>query len=284
MTAKRVRFGIKTAQMGGRYAEMRAAWLEADRLGFDTAWAHDHLLNQNDISAPEDEGWIALAALLAQTERIRGGLMVSSNTFRHPSLLAKMAATADVVSGGRLEVGIGAGWFEDEHAQYGIPLPPVGERIRRLDEACQIMKALWTEPRATVVGDYYQVREAYHEPKPVQSPHPPIVIGGSGEKLTLRVVARHANEWNMSKGTPEEFRHKCQVLDEHCQAVGRAPGEIERSIQFPPPDMADAAGLAGRAREFVAAGATHVIFTCPQPYSAEGARWLWDEVVGQVQT
>ena len=282
MAARRLRFGIKTAQMGGLYAEMREAWLEADRLGFDTAWAHDHLLNQNDVSAPEDEGWTALAALLALTTRIRGGLMVSSNTFRHPSVLAKMATTVDVISGGRLEVGIGAGWFEDEHEQYGIPLPPVGERIRRLDEACQILKALWTEPRATVEGAYYQVRQAYHEPKPVQSPHPPLVIGGSGEKLTLRVVARHADEWNMSKGTPEEFGHKCRVLDEHCRAVGREPAEIERSIQFAPPDVADPDGLATQARAFAAAGATHLIFTCPQPYSAQGARWLWDEVVPRV--
>jgi F420-dependent oxidoreductase-like protein len=280
VAGKRVRFGIKTAQMGGSYEGMREAWLEADRLGFDTAWAHDHLLNQDDTSAPEDEGWTALAALLALTKRIRGGLMVTSNTFRHPAVLAKMATTVDVISGGRLEVGIGAGWFEDEHRQYGLDLPPAGERIRRLDEACRIMIALWTEPRATVEGEYYQVREAYHEPKPVQSPHPPLVIGGSGEKLTLRVVARYADEWNMAKGTPEEFRHKCRVLDEHCRAVGRDPAEIERSIQFlaPEPDR----DLAARAREFVAAGAGHIIFGCPQPYSAAGARRLWQEVVPRV--
>ena len=281
MATRRLRFGIKTAQMGGSYEEMREAWLEADQLGFDTAWGHDHLLNQNDVSAPEDEGWTALAALLAQTGRIRGGLMVSSNTFRHPSVLAKMATTIDRISSGRLEVGIGAGWFDAEHDQYGIPLPPVGERMRRLDEACQIIKALWTEPRATVEGTYYQVREAYHEPKPVQKPHPPLVIGGSGEKVLLRIVARHADEWNLAKGTPEEFRHKCRVLDEHCRAVGRDPAEIERSIQFLAPEPAE--DLAARAREFVAAGATHLIFGCPQPYSAQGARRLWQEVVERIR-
>lgn len=281
MTKKQVRFGIKTAQMGGTYVEMRDAWLAADRLGFDTAWGHDHLLNQDDTSAREDEGWIALAALLAQTSRIRGGLMVTSNTFRHPAVLTKMATTTDVVSDGRLEVGLGAGWMEEEHRQYGIPLPPVGERMRRLDEACRILKALWTEPRATVEGEFYAVRDAYHEPKPVQKPHPPLVIGGGGEKVLLRIVARYADEWNLSKGTPEEFAHKSRVLEGHCRAVGRDPSEIERSIQFLEPST-DAEGLAAKARGFVAVGATHVIFTCPRPYSADGARWLWEQVVPRV--
>jgi F420-dependent oxidoreductase-like protein len=277
---RRVRVGIKTAQMGGTYAGMREAWLEADRLGFDTAWGHDHLLNQDDTSAREDEGWTTLAALLALTSRIRGGLMVTSNTFRHPAVLAKMATTIDVISNGRLEVGIGAGWLVDEHEQYGLPLPPPGERIRRLDEACQILKALWTEPRATVEGQYYQVREAYHEPKPIQKPHPPLVIGGSGEKLTLRVVARHADEWNMSNGTPDEFRHRCRILDEHCRAVGRDPAEIERSVQLLKPMPDDE--LVVRARELVQAGASHVVLGCPQPFSAAGARHLWQEVVPRI--
>lgn len=237
-----LRFGIKTAQMGGSYTEMRDAWLEADALGFDTAWGHDHLLNQNDPAAPEEEGWTILAALLALTRRIRGGLMVTANTFRHPAVLAKMATTIDRMSGGRLEVGLGAGWFE---------------------------------------GRYYQVREAYHGPKPVQAPHPPLVIGGKGEKVLLRIAAQHATEWNLANGTPEEFRHKCRVLDEHCRAVGRDPLEIERSIQFLPEAMHG--DVAARARAFVAAGATHLIFTCPLPYSAEGARWLWREVVARIR-
>jgi F420-dependent oxidoreductase-like protein len=279
---KRVRIGIKVAQMGGTYDRIREAWLEADKLGFDTAWAHDHMLNQNDISAPEEEGWSILAALLALTSRIRGGLMVSSNTFRHPSVLAKMATTIDIISNGRLDVGLGAGWFEEEHREYGIALPTTGERIRRLDEACQLMRALWTEPRATFEGRYYQIREAYHEPKPIQQPHPPIVIGGGGEKLTLRVVAKHANEWNFNGKSTDEFRHKCHVLEEHCKAVGRDPGEIGRSIQFGAPKLDEAESLAARARGYVEAGATHLIFTCPQPYSADGARWLWEQVVPRV--
>jgi F420-dependent oxidoreductase-like protein len=279
--ATRLRFGIKTAQMGGSYEAMREAWLEADRLGFDTAWGHDHLLNQNDVAAPEEEGWSLLAALLALTRRIRGGLMVTANTFRHPALLAKMATTVDRISGGRLEVGLGAGWFETEHQQYGLALPPMRERMQRLDEACRVLKALWTEPRATVEGTYYQLREAYHEPKPLQRPHPPLVIGGKGEKVLLGIVARHATEWNLASGTPDEFRHKGRVLDQHCQAVGRDPGAIERSIQFLPEAMQG--DIVAHARAFVAAGATHLIFTCPTPYSAEGARWLWREVVAPLR-
>jgi F420-dependent oxidoreductase-like protein len=277
MGERRVRFGIKVAQMTGTYDGIRDAWLEADRLGFDTAWAHDHLLNQNDLSAPEEEGWTILAALLALSSRIRGGLMVTANTFRHPGVLAKMATTVDRISNGRLDVGLGAGWLEAEHEQYGIPLPPPGERLRMLDEACQVMLALWTQERATFEGVHYRLREAYHEPKPVQRPHPPLVIGGSGEKLTLRIVAKHASEWNFNGKSPDEFDHKQRVLADHCAAVGRDPGEIERSVQFRAGPSA--AELIDVGRRYVAAGATHLIFTCPRPYGAEHARWLWEEVV-----
>jgi F420-dependent oxidoreductase-like protein len=281
---RRLRFGIKVAQMEGAYAEMREAWLEADRLGFDTAWAHDHLLNQNDFARQEDEGWTVLTALLVQSRRIRGGLMVSANTFRHPAVLAKIATTVDVVSGGRVEVGLGAGWHEEEHQQYGLPLPPLGERMRRLEEACRILKALWTAPRATVEGAYYQVREAFHEPKPVQRPHPPLVIGTSGERVGLRIVARHAQEWNMAKGTPEEFGRLSALIDTYCREIGRDPGEVERSIQFLPGVLSrDAGEVTARARAFVLAGATHLIFGCPTPYSAAGVRWVWEEVVSRLR-
>jgi F420-dependent oxidoreductase-like protein len=270
--------------MGGPYAEMREAWLEADRLGFDTGWAHDHLLNQTDPARPEDEGWTVLTALLVQSRRIRGGLMVSANTFRHPAVLAKIATTVDVVSAGRVEVGLGAGWFEDEHRQYGLPLPPLGERMRRLEEACRVLTALWTEKRATFDGTYYQVREAFHEPKPVQRPHPPLVIGTSGERVGLRIVARHAQEWNMAKGTPEEFGRRSALIDAYCREIGRDPDEVERSMQFLPEVMgSDAVALASRALAFAAAGATHLIFSCPIPYNAAGVRWVWEEVVSRLR-
>jgi F420-dependent oxidoreductase-like protein len=284
VSRRRLRFGLKVAQMGGSYAEIRDAWLEADRLGFDTAWAHDHLLNQNDLSRSEDEGWTILTALLTGSQRIRGGLMVTANTFRHPAVLAKIATTVDVVSNGRVEVGLGAGWHEDEHRQYGLPLPPLGERMRRLEEACRILKALWTERRATVEGTYYQVREAYHEPKPVQRPHPPIVLGTSGEKIGLRLVAQYAQEWNQSKGTPAEFRRLSELLDGYCREAGRDPATVERSIQFGPDWVKDGSNaLVALSREFVAAGATHLIYTCPLPYSAAGARRVWQEVVAPLR-
>ena len=263
--------------MGGSYEEMREAWLEADRLGFDTAWLHDHLLNQNDIALPEDEGWTVLTALLVQSTRIRGGLMVTANTFRHPALLAKMVTTLDIISGGRVEVGLGAGWFEAEHQQYGLDLPPIGERMRRLEESCEILEALWTEKRATFAGTYYEVRDAYHEPKPVQRPYPPLTIGTSGEQVGLRIAARHAHTWNMARATPEEFRRKSALLDGYCREIGRDPRDIERSIQFLPEAMDG--DMVTQARAFMAAGATHLIFSCPTPYSAAGARKIWTDVV-----
>ena len=277
MPARPLRFGIKVAQMGGSYAEIRDAWLEADRLGFDSGWLHDHLLNQNDVTQPEEEGWTILTALLVESKRIRGGLMVTANTFRPPAVLAKIVTTLDVISGGRVDVGLGAGWFEQEHQQYGLPLPPIGERMRRLEEACRVLKALWTEKRATLDGVYYQLREAIHEPKPVQKPHPPLVIGTRGERVGLRIVAQHAQAWNMANGTADEFRTKSALLDQYCKDIGRDPTEIERSIQFLPNAMQGDA--VAHAREFIAAGATHLIFSVPGTYSAASVRRVWNEVV-----
>ncbi len=282
--ARPLRFGLKLSQMDGTYGEMRAAWLEADRLGFDTAWAHDHLLNPDAAEAPEPEGWTLLTALLVQSRRIRGGLMVSANTFRHPAVLAKIATTVDLVSGGRLEVGLGAGWHEEEHRQYGLGLPPLAERMCRLDEACRVLTALWTAPRATVEGRYYQVREAVHEPKPVQRPHPPLVLGTSGERVGLRIVARHGDEWNMATGTPEDFRRRAARLDAYCREIDRDPATVARSIQFLPAAMsADTGAMVSRAREFVAAGATHLVWSCPRPYGAASARWVWERLVAPLR-
>jgi F420-dependent oxidoreductase-like protein len=275
---KQVRFGIKVAQMTGLYNEgMKDAWLEADHLGFDTGWGHDHLLNQNDYTQPEEEGLTILSALLALSKQIRGGLLVTANTFRHPAVLAKMMTTIDRISDGRVEVGLGAGWLDAEHSQFGMVLPSVRDRLRMLDEACQVMISLWTQQTSNFEGQHYQLREALHEPKPFQQPHPPILIGGSGEKVTMKIAAKYAAEWNSSGGTPETFKHKNQVLDDHCEALGRDPSTIERSTQFRAGPSA--AELIDLGKQFIANGATHLIFTCPQPYSAEGARWLWNEVV-----
>jgi F420-dependent oxidoreductase-like protein len=208
---------------------MRDTWRLIDELGYDTFWTFDHFFPiLSDPTGPCFEGWIALAALAAETSRAQVGVLVTGNTYRHPAVLANMGATLDHTSGGRLIMGVGAAWFEMEHTAYGIPFHSTAERIRRLDEACEIIKLLWSEKQTTFEGRYYQIKDAYCEPKPLQTPRPPFMIGGAGEKMTLGVVARHADIWN-TFGPPAVFRHKIGVLREHCRSVGRNIDEIEIS-------------------------------------------------------
>jgi F420-dependent oxidoreductase-like protein len=208
---------------------MRDTWRLIDELGYDTIWTFDHFFPiLSDPTGPCFEGWIALAALAAETSRAQVGVLVTGNTYRHPAVLANMGATLDHTSGGRLIMGVGAAWFEMEHTAYGIPFHSTAERIRRLDEACEIIKLLWSEKQTTFEGRYYQIKDAYCEPKPLQTPRPPFMIGGAGEKMTLGVVARHADIWN-TFGPPAVFRHKIGVLREHCRSVGRNIDEIEIS-------------------------------------------------------
>ena len=171
----------------------------------------------------------------------------------------------EIISHGRLDFGIGAGWNELEHTSYGIPLPAPGDRIRMLGEACEIIRRMWTEEKPTFEGRYYQVHEARCEPKPVQKPLPPFVIGGSGEKMTLRVVAQYADIWNFVGGPVDEFVRKCEILDAHCAAVGRDPAAIARSIQFPV-SYGDLTATRETIRGYIAAGANHVILNLRAPY------------------
>lgn len=259
MTTFPVRFGIQTPQQHAPWAELLALWQEIDTLGYDTAWAFDHFLPIfSDPTGPCLEGWTALAALAMATKRIRLGLMVTGNTYRHPAVLAKMATTVDVISGGRLILGIGAGWFELEHQEYGIPFHTTGGRLSRLDEALQIIKLLWTQERANFGGKHFKLENASFNPKPIQQPHPPILVGASGEKVALGIVARHAQMWN-SFGTPEIFRHKIAVIEEHCRRIGRDPATIEKSVlvagTFPLDDARR------QVDAYVAAGVTHIIFS-----------------------
>ncbi|MCS6817472.1 MAG: LLM class F420-dependent oxidoreductase [Blastocatellia bacterium] len=224
-----LRFGILTQTQYASWEELRQTWRLLDDLGYDTAWTFDHFFPIfDDPSGPCLEGWVTLTALMMETSRLRAGVLVSGNTYRHPAVLAKMAATLDHISGGRLILGLGAAWYEREHVAYGIPFYTTSERIRRLGEAAYLIKRLWTEPSVTFEGQFYRLREAYCEPKPIQRPHPPIMIGGGGEKLTLRVVAEHADQWN-TFGSPEDFRRKIAILREHGRAVGRDTREIEVS-------------------------------------------------------
>ena len=203
----------------------------AEQTGWDTAYVYDHFMpfDDNNRDEPVLECWTTLTALAARTTRIRLGTLVLSNTYRHPALLANMAATLDVISGGRLLLGIGAGWQQNEHEAYGLDLMQVGPRLDSFEEACQVMTSLLREPRTTFHGDYYEITDAPCEPKPLQD-RLPLLIGGKGEKRMLRVVATYADEWN-SWTTPELFRHRSQVLDHHCADLGRDPASITRSTQ-----------------------------------------------------
>ncbi|MBI3744747.1 MAG: LLM class F420-dependent oxidoreductase [Chloroflexi bacterium] len=197
--------------------------VEAENHGFDSIWLMDHLFQIPVVAAETDpllECWTGLAALAAATKRVRLGSMVAAAGFRNPAVLAKMTSTIDVVSNGRLIVGIGAGWCEWEHKAYGIDFPAIGVRMKKLEDSLNILKAMWTQERATYEGQYYQARGAVNSPKPVQKPHPPILIGGSGEKVTLRLCAQYAQAHNLGGGSPEQNAKTLQTLKEHCQKLG----------------------------------------------------------------
>lgn len=196
--------------------------------GWDGMWLADHFMpNAADTSTPWPEAWTTLAALAPQVPGIRLGTLVTGNTYRHPAVLAKMAATVDHISGGRLVLGIGSGWQENEHQQYGIEFGTVRQRLDRLEEACAMIKSLFNEPSANFDGRFYTLKEATLEPKPLQ-PNLPLMVGGGGEKVTLRITARYADEWNVW-GTVETMIHKMKILDRHCEDIGRDPKDIQRS-------------------------------------------------------
>jgi F420-dependent oxidoreductase-like protein len=200
----------------------------AEATGWDGLWYADHFMpDAADTSAPWPEAWTTLAGLAACVPRIRLGTLVTGNTYRHPAVLAKMAATVDHISRGRAVLGLGAGWQQNEHLQYGIGFGSVGERLARLEEACQVIRSLFAEKSASFEGQHYRLEAASLEPKPLQNPLP-LLIGGGGEKVTLRIAARFADEWNVW-GDVETLRHKGQVLDRHCADVGRDPAAIQRS-------------------------------------------------------
>ena len=289
MTAgKRLSFGIKTVQQRTTYEDMLRVWQEADSLpSIEHAWLFDHFMPlRGDCTDPCLEGWTLLAAFAALTKRLRLGLTVSSNTYRHPAVLANMAATVDIISGGRLDFGIGAGVGEEnhetEHYAYGIPLYTPGERIRRLGEACELIKRMWTEVAPSFRGQYYEIKDAYCEPKPVQKPYPPFVIGGVGEKLLLRVVAEHADIWNFTGGGAESFSRKAGILDQYCADIGRDPEEITRSTQVRvnPDDMGEARG---RMESYIQAGMTHLILSLQAPYPEGIVHRLDEEIIQPLQ-
>ena len=226
-----MRFGIQIGNyFGFDYKTIEKIALNAEKVGFDSIWISDHFFFDK---SPETrnclEAWTVLAALASKTHSLRLGTLVTCNSFRYPTVLAKMAATVDVISNGRLEFGIGAGWKENEHIAYGIPFPSVVERLERLEESIQIIKKLWTDPRATFKGKYYTVKDAYSTPKPVQK-LPPIFIGGHGRRRTLRIVAEYGDYCNfLYEASLEEITELLDVLKMHCKTVSRDYDSVGKS-------------------------------------------------------
>jgi len=232
-----VKFGIQHPNFSydGKGAEIvdsicRVA-IEAEHNNFDSFWVMDHfhqIGNVGEVHEPMLEGWTTLGVMAGVTSKIKLGTMVTGIVYRYPAVLAKIGATLDVLSKGRLYMGIGAAWNAEESAAYGIHFPSTKERFRRLEEAVQIIQKMWTEDRATFKGEFYQIKDAYCNPKPIQKPHPPILIGGSGERQTLRLVAKYANACNVF-GSPETVKRKFRILREHCKAVGRDYNDIVKT-------------------------------------------------------
>lgn len=226
-----MRFAFKTAPQNTTWAQMLPVWREADDIEvFESGWVFDHFYPiTGDSAGPCLEGWMVLAALAQATRRLRLGVLVTGIHYRHPAVLANMAATLDVISDGRLELGIGAGWNEEESGAYGIELGTRRERSDRFEEACQVLIGLLSQETTDFDGKYYQLKGARNEPKGPQRPHPPICIGGSGERRTLLTTARYAQHWNFLGGSSADFARKRDVLFAHCRAVGRDPAEITLS-------------------------------------------------------
>jgi F420-dependent oxidoreductase-like protein len=264
-----MRFGFKTAPQNTTWDDMLAVWREADDIDvFASGWTFDHFYPIfSDPTGPCLEGWITLTALAQATSRLRLGTLVTGNVYRHPAVLANMAASLDIVSGGRLELGLGAGWNEEECAAYGIELPPLKERFDRFDEACDIIVSLLSNETTDYAGTHYRLTGARCEPKPVQRPHPPLCIGGLGEKRTLRTVARLAQHWNLPGGGPEVFKQKYDVLSGHCADVGRDVGEIMTSVHLRVPENGDLGALVDEAAAYADAGLDLGIVYFPPPHT-----------------
>jgi alkanesulfonate monooxygenase SsuD/methylene tetrahydromethanopterin reductase-like flavin-dependent oxidoreductase (luciferase family) len=220
-------FGLCTDQ-NLPWVEHRDRWKYFESLGFASLWDCDHYQQPSRPNGPYFEGWTLLAALAAETTTARLGVLVTSNTFRHPALVAKMAATVDHISGGRVEVGLGAGWFVPEHEAFGIPFPEPPELVARYREAVQVIDAMLREEVTSFQGSYYHLTDAPACPLPLQRPRPPLTLGAHGPRM-LRIVAEYADRWN-SHGAPAEIAQRNAILDEHCMAIGRDPASIIRSL------------------------------------------------------
>ncbi len=286
-TPARPSFGIMTPPMNVGYPDLVRVWREADGIeAIEHAWLFDHLLPiGGDLDGPIFEGWTLLAALAAQTSRLRLGLMVTSNRFRPPAVLAKIATTVDIVSGGRLDFGIGAGSRPSapiarrEYLAHGLPYHDSAHAVGSLAEACTIVRRLWTaETPFDFDGVYHHLKGAFGNPKPVQRPGPPIVIGGRSS-ATLRVAAEHADIWNIPGGDIADATARSEMLDRFCTDLGRDPGAITRSI-FLPVAQGRPETTHNAVNEALDAGFTHIVLGLSAPYVSGVVEWVAAEIIG----
>ena len=279
-------FGIMTAPMNVDYQDIARVWREADTVPeIEHAWLFDHLMPiGGDLDGPIFEGWTLLAALAAQTERLRLGLLVTSNRFRPPAMLAKIATTVDIVSGGRLDFGIGAGSRPShpiarrEYDAHGLPYHDFSHSIAALGEALTVIRRLWTEQQPfDYNGTYVTLTGAFGNPKPVQRPGPPIIIGGRSAAL-LRVVAEHADLWNIPGGDIADAISRSALLNRYCTEIGRDPAAVTRSM-FLPVDYDNPAITRDAVKHAVGAGFTHFVLGLSAPYPAGVAHWVTDQII-----
>ena len=263
-------------QPGSLAGILAATARAAEDGGCSTFTVMDHWFQMEQLATSEDpmlEGYTTLGFLAGRTERMTLGLLVTGVTYRHPGLLAKTVTTLDVLSGGRAQLGIGAAWYEREHLGLGVPFPPVSERFERLEEALQICLQMWSDDDGPYEGRYYRLAETICSPRPVRQPRPPILIGGSGEKKTLRLVARYADACNLFAPDPSVVAHKLEVLDRHCDAESRDPAAIERTIIFGADPLADVDGFLAAMEGYASLGIGQVWVS---PGGPDPAGWVAD--------
>ena len=283
-----VEYAVKTPPQHGTWQEFLDVWRATDECeAFAQAWNCDHFYPlsgefyplSGDTHGPCLESWTMLAALAQATSRIRIGSMVNGMHYRHPAVTANMAATVDIISGGRLDLGMGAGWNVEESEAYGIELGSVKERLDRFEEGVEVIVRLLSQDVTDFDGRYYRLSNARCEPKAVQRPHPPLLIGGSGKKRTLAIVARWAQKWDGGFGSVSDWQDSNEALIEHCEAIGRDPAEIERTAHVTWDHGADPSLLADQAAELTQVGVDQVIFNMQGPYSAAEVEPLGAELV-----
>jgi alkanesulfonate monooxygenase SsuD/methylene tetrahydromethanopterin reductase-like flavin-dependent oxidoreductase (luciferase family) len=286
-----LRFGLFLSQARKDWDRVLDEFLEAEELGFDHAWLVDHLVDTD--GGPDDgclEAWTLLAAIAAKTSRIRLGVLVSSNTFRHPAILLKEAVTVDHISGGRLTLGIGTGWHEDEHRRYGIELPPAPERVDRFEEAVELISLLMGQDRTTFRGRYYHLDDARLEPRPVQRPRIPILIAAHRPRM-LRLAARYADQWDTfavipgaaTEGVETGIAERIAALDAACRAIGRDPGEIRRSTWATSEALRSTEAYLAFVRRYAGLGFTDFSTVRPEPSDVGVLRQVATDIIPELR-